>query len=144
MGAAQQSSKETAALVSNPDVGWAQRSQASAPSCSEETLSSPIKHPVPGHPERSLIALCSLLPVLKILGTPSTWAHWSSLIVPPPCWGGSSAISTQPRCLPLLPKAVLAPTLTWTYQVSQAGTHDRDPGSASRGLGPWAGLWVRH
>lgn len=44
---------------------------------------------------------------------PDPWhsAHVGPLTVPPP-FGGSSAISTQPGRLPLLPEATLAPTLS--------------------------------
>lgn len=68
---------------------------------------------------------------------------------------GSSAVSTQPGCLPLLLEAALAPTPSWTHQSakpamamaepahSSPGTHDWGPGSAAWGPGPRAGLRVR-
>ena len=61
-------------------------------------------------------------PLLHAARPPDPWhsAHVGPLTIPPPC-GGSLAISTQPRRLPLLPEATLAPTLSWTRQVSQAG-----------------------
>lgn len=61
-------------------------------------------------------------PLLQAACPPAPWhsAHVGPLTVPPPC-EGSSAISTQPGRLSLLPEAPPAPTPSWTHQVSRAG-----------------------
>ena len=128
MGAAQQSSEEIAALVPNPDVGRAQRSQALAPSCSEEALVSPIKFPSPrssweGPASPLLLAACPQIP-----GTPSTWAHWPSLIIPPPCGGDPQPSAPSPDAPLFFPK------LFWP----------RPPPGLTRSaeLAPWSRPWL--
>lgn len=75
--------------------------------------------------------------------------HVGPLAIPghtPPCVRADPQPSApSPRCLPLLPKAVLAPTLTWTYQVSEPpAPMVETPALPPGAWGPWAGLWVRH
>lgn len=78
-----------------------------------------------------LLAACPQIP-----GTPSTWAHWPSLIIPPSCEGDPQPSAPSPAACLFFPKLFWPPTPTWTHQVSRAGTMIETPALPPGAWGP--------